>query len=1166
VSYRFRFVGWPDACGGFRTLRVARGIIPARTGLTPGRPPDYIWPACTDRYIAARQDDTVPICMESRPRGAPTAGASPGFGAALRTIAGGAVAIFLASVRVGAGATSTPVAVAPDGAAAWVVNPDSATVARIDTATRTLIGEYTVGRYPRTVAVSATDVYVASQLSDSITRLGHDGVVRGEASLAFGCAPYAVVLGADDRVYVSCQGPSTIVVLDRALAVVREIALPWPEARALATGADGLVYVTYFITKEPNADGHVSEVDAEAGTVRRTFAIPPDFSTCETLGSGQGVANLLSAIAVMPANAPAGVAGQLWVGGTLHNALRKGLFQRSRYFAGAPGARLFPQLDFQSNPAAEGDAARRNVYRAALHDVARSLVWKIDLASGAVVGKVDVDRGGMVAALGFSADGRIAYAVDLMFNSLHLFRTERGQGGNPGTIFGAVSAFGPGGADPTRPCTGTATDLAPEDPFILAPQAQLVPAHGMEPLDAATHAPIDTGLEFTVATGAMRGVPDGVGTTPIGLALSPDGGTAYVANYLARNVTIVDVEANRLRCQGDPTRPCATRLDCADLGECMPRVHAVVRSTSRDPLPPEILDGKILFTTSARDAAGAEGPIPPFNRLARDGTTNPGEVTSTARAGASLACVSCHPDFGGNDGRTWDFSQFNSSLRNTMDLRGRASFAPGTCKGDAARSCTTDAECGPTGSGARCLQDPVFVPPNILPANRERFFNPMGSAHWNGDRDEVEDFEFTFRELMGASDCDGAEEKPETCVGALVVRRFTTDPVDVRADLGQPNRNVAGAVGDPPASVRLTHLADFVYSLTEFPRNPQLGPDGATPSAAAARGRALFNDPVVACGFCHLGPSSTNQHFTDKRPNPGYDPRQTPRSDLNSPFVRHDVGTANVFDETNPFFIASDGPALLGFTVFQNEQIPLPGNRATLNEYLTTSLPDAWNTAPFLHDGSAPSLLDVVRPCSTRVEDCFVAGRGRNVDDRHGATSFLSARQLNDLVAFQKAPHGPIVEAPGVEGAVMGLARLKIRFGRTPAKNKLLLKGTAQLRQSQRIDPLGEPVTVSIGRPAGEAMAIFARTVPAGAMRAAKRGTAFTFKDPKGERADGVRALVIKIKNGRVSFQVEIAGVDLGAIRAAEVDYTIALEIGNDTMGVTRHFRANRAETAIKGP
>src|SRR5262249_32942339 len=362
-----------------------------------------------------------------------------------------------------------------------------------------------------------------------------------------------------------------------------------------------------------------------------------------------------------------------------------------------------------------------------------------------------------------------------------------------------VSASGSGGANPGGACSSSADDVVPEAPYVLPPQARLVPTAGMEPLDAVTHLPVATGLEFTVATGLMRGVPDGVGTPPVGVALSAEGHVAYAANYLARNVAVVGADGAGFRCQGAPDTACLSRSECPGGAECMPLVRAVIPSTAADPLPPEILDGQILFSTSARDAGGANRPVPLWNVLPHDGSVHQGEVTSTARDGASLACFSCHPDFGGNDGRTWDFSQFSASLRNTMDLRGRASFVPGSCSHDPTLACTTDSECGPTASGRQCRQNPSFIPPNVLPADRASYFNPIASAHWNGDRDEVEDFEFTLRELMGASDCDGAEEKPETCVGALVVRRFVADPTDARADLGQPNRN---------RSPRLNHLAD----------------------------------------------------------------------------------------------------------------------------------------------------------------------------------------------------------------------------------------------------------------------------------------------------------------------------------------------------------------------
>ena len=1064
-----------------------------------------------------------------------------------------AVALPAAAGALGAGG---PIATAPDGAV-WVVNPDSDTVAKIDPLTNTLAGEFAVGDYPRTLVVGATHVYVASQQADVVTRLGLDGAPAGSADLGAGCAPYGVALSAaEDRVFVTCQSTSELRVLDAALVPLATVPLDWPEARAVTAGSDDKVYVTHFITKEPNHDGHVSEIDPAAGTVTRVFAIPPDFATCETLGSGQGVANLLSALAVLPGTG--GAPDQLWVGGTLHNVLRKGLFSRSRFFEDAPDAALFPDLDFQSSPAGEGSAAHRNIYKAGFHDLARSAIWKIDLASGTPAARLDVAGGGEIASLAFSADGTVAYAADMLANGFFAFRTARGNGANAASLFGDVSAAGPGGADAAAPCTGDPFATAPEDGHVLAPQARLVPTGGMNPLDAVTLTPVDTGLDFTVATGLMRGVPDGVGTTPIGVALSADGTTAYVANYLARNVVALAATAAGFRCQAAPDAACETRLDCGPDDECMPLVRAVVPSTAADPLPPEILDGKIAFTTTARDAAGANGPVPPWNALGTDGTVNQGEVTSTSRDGQSLSCVSCHPDFGGQDGRTWDFSQFGSSLRNTMDLRGRAAFAPGRCENDPTASCTTDVECGPFLTGVRCLNDPAFIPPNIPAPYRARYFNPLGSIHWNGDRDEVEDFEFTFRELLGASDCDGNEDKPETCVGGLVIRRFTTDPepIDLSADLSPvPNRTL---------TARLDHLGDFVYSLTAFPKNPNLGADGHSPSAEAEAGRTVFNDAVVNCAFCHNGPAAGRQQFTNKGPNPGYDPTQTPRADLNSPFLRFPVGTANVFDKTNPFDIANDRYGLLGFTLFQNEQTQVPGNRTTLDAYVTPPLNDVWNTAPYLHDGSAATLLDVVRPCSTALDACAVRGRGRNVDDLHGVTSFLSARQLDALVAFQRAPHGPIADLPNLSNFALDVRQLKLRFGKRPGDDALLLAGSAALPTGTQLDPTKVVVVLSLGVPAGERMAIVERTLPAGSFVARRSG--FRFADRRGEVAAGLRSLTIKVRGGEVTMKAVVKRADLATLRVRDPDLTIALEIGARTLASTRQYATNGKGTTTRLP
>ncbi|MGO9199344.1 MAG: c-type cytochrome [Limisphaerales bacterium] len=114
--------------------------------------------------------------------------------------------------------------------------------------------------------------------------------------------------------------------------------------------------------------------------------------------------------------------------------------------------------------------------------------------------------------------------------------------------------------------------------------------------------------------------------------------------------------------------------------------------------------------------------------------------------------------------------------------------------------------------------------------------------------------------------------------------------------------------------------------------NPMPSPSAATGglSAAAERGRALFNRPGIGCASCHK---------------PGL------FTDLQS----YDVGTAGPTDQ---------------------------GAR----EFDTPSLVEVWRTAPYLHDGSAATLRDVLT--------------ARNRSQRHGRTSRLSEQELSDLVEY----------------------------------------------------------------------------------------------------------------------------------------------------------------------
>jgi YVTN family beta-propeller protein len=101
-------------------------------------------------------------------------------------------------------------------------------------------------------------------------------------------------------------------------------------------------------------------------------------------------------------------------------------------------------------------------------------------------------------------------------------------------------------------------------------------------------------------------------------------------------------------------------------------------------------------------------------------------------------------------------------------------------------------------------------------------------------------------------------------------------------------------------------------------------------SSAATRGKAIFADEKAACASCHTG-----ELYTDLKP--------------------YDVGSAGRFDK----------PA---------------------DKFYTPPLVELWRTAPYLHDGSAATMRDVLTTA--------------NRNDRHGKTSHLTPTQIEDLVAF----------------------------------------------------------------------------------------------------------------------------------------------------------------------
>jgi YVTN family beta-propeller protein len=199
-----------------------------------------------------------------------------------------------------------------------------------------------------------------------------------------------------------------------------------------------------------------------------------------------------------------------------------------------------------------------------------------------------------------------------------------------------------------------------------------------------------------------------------------------------------------------------------------------------------------------------------------------------------IACASCHPD-GHSDGRVWHNPE---GLRRTPPLMGLAHTHP---------------------------------------------------LHYSGDRDEVQDFEYTIRSrlMQGAGLYRGAI-KPK--------RGF--EKVELLEKLSGRSKD-------------LDALAIYTNSF-EFVLSPHIVAPGKL-APAAERGKKLFFSKEVGCANCHSGP-----YYTD--------------SSLKKPYKLWDVGTGGGPDEKmGPKY---DTPTLLG--VYRAPPYLHHGKAKTLLEVMTT--------------------------------------------------------------------------------------------------------------------------------------------------------------------------------------------------------------------------------------
>lgn len=199
-----------------------------------------------------------------------------------------------------------------------------------------------------------------------------------------------------------------------------------------------------------------------------------------------------------------------------------------------------------------------------------------------------------------------------------------------------------------------------------------------------------------------------------------------------------------------------------------------------------------------------------------------------------VACSSCHPD-GNHDGRVWHNPE---GMRRTTALFGLAHTHP---------------------------------------------------LHWSGDRDEVQDFEYTIRSPLMTG---------RGLFRGRIQRKEGYEKIELKQKLSGVSKD-------------LDALAIYCNSF-EFTLSPHIPAPGKL-SPAAERGKKLFFSKETGCTKCHSGP-----YYTDSR--------------LKTPFNLHDVGTGND-DPSEKMGPKYDTPTLLG--VYRQVLYLHHGKARTLHEVLT---------------------------------------------------------------------------------------------------------------------------------------------------------------------------------------------------------------------------------------
>ena len=409
--------------------------------------------------------------------------------------------------------------------------------------------------------------------ADNDTVSVFDSVTRNKlAEVPVGTAPRTLALAADGTVWVTNKAAASISIISPGtLAVTRTLALPrasQPHGIAMAR-ANGHALVAL------EATGQLLKIDTTTFTTAATLAVGANPRHVSVAADGSTA--YVSRFVTPPLPGEGGTAVQT---------------------AGAGGQVLVVNSGAGANAMA----------------VQRTIV----LAHSNVPDAENQGRGipNYLGAAAISPDGTQAYVPSKQDNVLR--GTQRdGLALNFQNTVRAVSSR-----------INLATQTEDLGARVDHDNASMASAAVYDPLGVLLFVALETSREVVVLDAHRRTqiMRIDVGRAPQGLAVSGDGLTLYVHNFMDRTVGVFDL------------KPLVQRSLAS-----APAL-ATLNAVANEKLSANVLRGKQFFY-DARDT-----------RLARD---------------RYMSCASCHND-GGHDGRVWDLRAQGEGLRNTTSLRGRA--------------------------------------------------------------------------------------------------------------------------------------------------------------------------------------------------------------------------------------------------------------------------------------------------------------------------------------------------------------------------------------------------------------------------------------------------------------------------------------------------------------